>query len=74
MNASKSFDIQEKVHFGWHLFVMHYVRCYVKRKIKNKDSVLNHDKFESFPTISILFAENTANDICKLNDNVTKSS
>jgi len=40
-------------------------------KIKNKNSVLNHKIFETFPTISILFAKNTANDICKLNNNVT---
>lgn len=26
--------------------------------------------FVTFPTISILFAKNTANDICKLNNNV----
>lgn len=38
-------------------------------KIKNKNSVLNHKKFEIFPTIPILFAKDTANDICKLNNN-----
>jgi len=40
-------------------------------KIKNNNSVLKHKIVETFPTISILFAKNTANDICKLNNNVT---
>lgn len=39
--------------------------------IKNKNSVLSHKIFETFPTISILFENNIANDICKLNNNVT---
>ena len=33
--------------------MVHNVRCYVKPKIKNKDSILNCQKLRTFPTIFI---------------------